>query len=237
MVLLAAVNRRGGIMKFVNVLVAMLLALSATDVSTRAQGRGNGQAKKAAVSAPKAKAPAPSQHTAGSTTKQTAKADTRAAKAAAKADTRAVKAETKAARKADTTTIPTFVTPTTPTTHHVKNPKLEARLLTLLPPGSTIQDASLGFKNWGQFVAAAHVSNNLGIPFAELKARMTGIPAGTPPGTTVLTTPMSLGQAIQSFKGTPTMDTATFSSTRVRDEVKKAEDAANTDLRRSRERS
>ena len=119
----------------------------------------------------------------------------------------------------------------------MKNPKLEARLLTLLPPGSTIQDASYGFKNWGQFVAAAHVSNNLGIPFADLKARMTGIPTGTLPGTPVLTTPMSLGQAIQSFKGTTSMETTTFSSTRVRNEVKKAEDAANTDLRRSRDRS
>ena len=119
----------------------------------------------------------------------------------------------------------------------MKNPKLEARLLTLLPPGSTIQDASYGFKNWGQFVAAAHVSNNLNIPFVDLKARMTGIPPGTPRGTPVLTTPMSLGQAIQSFKGTTSMDTATFSSTRVRNEVKKAEDAANTDLRRSRDSS
>ena len=220
-------------MKSVTVLVAMLFALGAAGESVQAQGRGNGQAKKTTTT-----------QAAKHTTKQTTKADTsaakttaKAAKTTAKADAHVVKAETKAARKSGPTPVTTIVTPTTPTTHTVKNPKLEARLLTLLPPGSTIQDASYGFKNWGQFVAAAHVSNNLGIPFADLKSRMTGIPSGTPPGTPVLTTPMSLGQAIQSFKGTTTTDPATFSSTRVRNEVKKAEDAANTDFRRSRERS
>ena len=120
----------------------------------------------------------------------------------------------------------------------MKNPKLEARLLALLPPNTTIQEASQGFKNWGQFVAATHVSNNLNIPFAELKARMTGITPGALPGTTVQTTPMSLGQAIQSFKTTaPATQTATWTPTKVNNEVKKAEDAANADLRRTRESS
>jgi hypothetical protein len=221
-------------MKFVTVLVAMLFALGAASASTHAQGRGNGQAKKTSVSAPKAKSQGQSPKHTTNTTKQTAKVETRVARTTAKADARAARAQTKTAQKSGTTTTTTFVTPTTPTTQSVKNPKLEARLLTLLPPGSNIQDASQGFKNWGQFVAAAHVSNNLNIPFAELKARMTGIPVGTPPGTPVLTTPMSLGQAIQSFKGTTTMDTETFSSTKIRNEVKKAEDAANADLRRER---
>ena len=219
-------------MKLLTLLIAMLFALGTTSESVQAQGRGNGQAKKTTQVAKPA-------------TKQTAKADTRAAKTTAKAqqtttrtETRAAKIEKNTARKAATTPVTaTAVTPSTPTTHALKNPKLEARLLTLLPAGSTIQDASYGFKNWGQFVAAAHVSNNLSIPFADLKARMTGIPPGTPPGTPVLTTRMSLGQAIQSFKGTTTTDPATFSSTRVRNEVKKAEDAANADFRRSRERS
>jgi len=208
-------------MRFSAALAAVVFALAVTTVSSSAQGRGNGQAKKPAVGAPRAKAPSTSpKHT----TPKTTKVETRTPKAG----TRVAKAETKAARKPDTTTPTTYVTPTTPTTQSLKNPKLEARLLTLLPPGSTIQDASYGFKNWGQFVAAAHVSNNLNIPFAELKSRMTGIPPGTPPGTPVLTTPMSLGRAIQSFKGT---------TTEINSEVKKAEDAAQTDLRRSRERS
>ena len=214
-------------MKLVTALVVMLFALGSSE-SIQAQGRGNGQAKK---TTPQVQVP---KHTTTKTTKQTT---AKAAKTTTKTEARAVRAETKPAHKSGATPVTTVVTSTTPTTHTVKNPKLEARLLTLLPPGSTIQDASFGFKNWGQFVAAAHVSNNLGIPFADLKSRMTGIPPGTLPGTPVLTTPMSLGQAIQSFKGTTPTAPATFSSTRVRSEVKKAEDAANADFRRSRERS
>ena len=178
--------------------------------------------------------------------KTVAKADTRAAKATAKAEKRTTKAETKTART-ETSMSPatapapapvlttTIIAPETPTTHSVKNPKLEARLLTLLPAGITVQDASQGFKNWGQFVAAVHVSNNLNIPFADLKARMTGITPGTIPGSTVQTAPMSLGQAIQSYKATS--ETGVLSPTKINNEVKKAEDAATTDLRRTRETS
>ena len=110
-------------------------------------------------------------------------------------------------------------------------------LIPNLPVGTTIQDVAGGFKNWGQFVAAVHVSNNLGIPFADLKARMTGIPVpGSLPGTVPLG-PMSLGQAIQSFKTTTpvTPTTATLTPTKIETEVKRAEDAANADLRRTRE--
>jgi len=39
----------------------------------------------------------------------------------------------------------------------------------------TLNEASKGFKNQGQFIAALHVSQNLGIPFADLKTAMTGI--------------------------------------------------------------
>jgi hypothetical protein len=130
----------------------------------------------------------------------------------------------------------TVISPETPTTHSVKNPKLEARLLTLLPAGTNMYDASRGFKNWGQFVAAVHVSHNLNLPFADLKARMTGLTPGIPSGSTVQTAAMSLGQAIQSFKGTVgTRVTGGLSPAKIQTEVKKAEDAANDDLRRSRE--
>ena len=246
-------------MKLVTVLAAMIFALYAQSVSLDAQGRGKAQVKKTSTSVktPKAKS---STQTPKNTAKKTAKvdaragkaetraaktvakADTRAAKTTAKAEKRAIKAEAKTART-ETATAPapapvlttTIISPETPTTHSVKNPKLEARLLTLLPAGITVQDASQGFKNWGQFVAAVHVSNNLNIPFADLKARMTGITPGTIPGSTVQTAPMSLGQAIQSYKGTS--ETGVLSPTRINNEVKKAEDAANTDLRRTRETS
>ena len=54
------------------------------------------------------------------------------------------------------------------------NTKLASKLQSLLPAGTDLQQAAQGFKNLGQFVAAVHVSHNLGIPFDQLKARMTG---------------------------------------------------------------
>lgn len=53
-----------------------------------------------------------------------------------------------------------------------RNTKLSANLQGLLPAGTNVQDAAQGFDHLGQFVAAAHVSHNLGIPFAQLKAEM-----------------------------------------------------------------
>ena len=248
-------------MKVATVLAAMIFALYAQSVPLDAQGRGKAQVKKTSTSVSTSKTKS-SARTPKNTAKKTAKVDTRAgktetraAKTVAKADTRAAKRTAKAEKRtakveSKTASIATsaspapapapvltttIISPETPTTHSVKNPKLEARLLTLLPAGVTVQDASQGFKNWGQFVAAVHVSNNLNIPFADLKARMTGITPGTIPGSTVQTAPMSLGQAIQSYKGTS--ETGILSPTKINTEVKKAEDAANTDLRRTRETS
>lgn len=72
-----------------------------------------------------------------------------------------------------------------------KNPKLQERLQARLPAGMTLNEAAEGFKNQGQFVAAVRVSENLGIPFVDLKTRM--VDEG-----------LSLGQAIQATR--PTAD-------------------------------
>lgn len=69
-----------------------------------------------------------------------------------------------------------------------RNPQLNERLSKMLPAGMQLRDAASDFKNRGQFIAALHVSQNLGIPFADLKARMTGPDA------------KSLGQAIHDFR-------------------------------------
>ena len=69
-----------------------------------------------------------------------------------------------------------------------RNPQLSSRLQALLPPGMTLANAAAGFKNQGQFIAALHVSQNLGIPFADLKAKMTG------------SDHVSLGKAIQALR-------------------------------------
>lgn len=53
------------------------------------------------------------------------------------------------------------------------NSKLTDRLATVLGvPSSQVPAMASGFKNIGQFVAAAHVSKNLGIPFAQLSSAM-----------------------------------------------------------------
>ena len=57
----------------------------------------------------------------------------------------------------------------------------------MLPQGTTMNDAATGFKNQGQFLAALHVSKNLGIPFADLKKEM-------------VTNNASLGQAIHKLR-------------------------------------
>jgi hypothetical protein len=97
--------------------------------------------------------------------------------------------------------------------NHGLKPKVNA----LLPAGMTLNQASLGFKNQGQFIAALHVSRNLGIPFADLKTAMTGI-RPTTAGTTVGATPgastttsqptLSLGQAIQKLRPSAKAETA-----------------------------
>lgn len=175
-------------MRVAIILAAMVFAITAASVS--AQGRGNGQAKKTTVSAPKGKTT--------QTTRQTPKADTRVAKA----DARAAKATAKADARAARTTTRTETRATKAETRAGKlNPNQEARLLAQLPAGMTVQDAAQGFRNWGQFQAAVNASTNHNISFVELKSKMTGIAPGA---TEPTMTPMSLGQALQSFGVTDT---------------------------------
>ena len=93
-----------------------------------------------------------------------------------------------------------------------QNPSLVARLTPLLPSGMTIDQAAQGFKTEGQFIAALHVSQNLNIPFAQLKTDMTG------------TNHDSLGQAIHALK--PAVD--------AKAEAKKAEAEAKADRQATR---
>jgi hypothetical protein len=91
----------------------------------------------------------------------------------------------------------------------------------MLPPNMTLNRASSGFRNQGQFIAAVHVSQNLGIPFADLRAAMLGLPRpGTTPAPNTTLTPLSLGQAIQKLR--PLANAPT--------EASHAETQARTDL-------
>jgi len=76
-------------------------------------------------------------------------------------------------------------------------PNQLAKLKAVLPAGTDINDATAGFKNFGQLNAAVNVSQNLGIKFGDLKSAMTGI---TLDGTKTGEPTKSLGQAIQQFK-------------------------------------
>jgi hypothetical protein len=99
----------------------------------------------------------------------------------------------------------TATTTTTPSTKTqpllTQNTKLREKLRTRLPACTNIDLAASGFRNLGQFVAAVNVSNNLGLSFDALKARMTG------------TDPVSLGQAIQQVKGLDAMTATTTAQT------------------------
>lgn len=110
------------------------------------------------------------------------------------------------------------------------NSKLSSNLQSLLPAGTDLQTAANGFKNLGQFVAAVHVSHNLGIPFDCLKADMTDTaPPSTatcPAGTGTGSKSLSLGASIQALK--PDM-----SKSQVKSATKAAEHQAHSDIRQS----
>jgi hypothetical protein len=121
---------------------------------------------------------------------------------------------TKGSKKAPTTSPTTHATTTSPRLNPIaqkisSHPQKAAKVQALLPAGMTLNQASRGFKNQGQFLAALHVSRNLGIPFSKLKADMTG------------RRHLSLGQAIQFEKARANATT----------EVHRAETEANDDLR------
>lgn len=100
------------------------------------------------------------------------------------------------------TTSGTTTAPVNPIAQKLQRKPLGDRIEKMLPAGMTLDKASAGFKNQGQFIAAVHVSKNLGIPFADLKAAMLGTStnATSTTNTSTSTTPMSLGQAIQHLK-------------------------------------
>jgi len=75
----------------------------------------------------------------------------------------------------------------------------------------SLENAAQGFKNQGQFIAALHVSKNVGIPFDQLKTEMTG------------SNHRSLGQAIETLKPNANADM----------EAKTAENEAKEDVKAS----
>jgi hypothetical protein len=102
------------------------------------------------------------------------------------------------------------------------NPALVTRLQPLLPAGVTLAAAATGFKNQGQFIATLHVSQNLKIPFAQLKAEMTGADHD------------SLGQAIHELQPTANARAAAKTGEREARADLKATRPASTDTDKDR---
>ena len=106
-------------------------------------------------------------------------------------------------------------------------PNLSAKIRAMLPIDPvtgrtmTLNKASSGFKNQGQFIAALHVSRNLGVPFSELKSHMITVTPGTKGAPPTATQTGSLGQAIQAVKKTANAPT----------EIERAETQTTADLR------
>ena len=115
----------------------------------------------------------------------------------ASAATSTTSATTGTATTGETAT--TTTTTLNPIAQKLQGKPLGGRIEQMLPTGMTLNTASAGFRNQGQFIAAVHVSQNLGIPFADLKAAVLGLPPTGAP-TTTTQTPLSLGQAIQKLK-------------------------------------
>jgi len=70
-------------------------------------------------------------------------------------------------------------------------PEQLARISAMLPSGMTLDQATAGFRNQGQFIAALNASKNQGVPFSDLQKAMT-------------VDGLSLGQAVKKLRPTPT---------------------------------
>jgi hypothetical protein len=92
-----------------------------------------------------------------------------------------------------------------------EHPELASKVQNMLPKGTSLDMAASGFRNLGQFVAAVHVSNNLNIPFDQLKGK-------------IVNDHMSLGSAIHALRPNVT-------SVAANTEAKKAEGQAKDDTK------
>jgi len=165
-----------------------LLSLHSTALAQRGQGSGQGQSTAKPPAANPAKPPTSSAKPPDAGPEK-AQSGTQGSKGQAQKAEKAAKGATEALHK---------------------NPRLAESMSELLP-GQDLDAASSGFRNLGQFVAAAQASKNTGVPFNELKTRM-------------VDRDMSLGQALKDAR--PALDgpaEAQKAEKAARDRVSKAE--------------
>jgi hypothetical protein len=171
--------------------LAMTAAIVALAAPPLAAGKPSGPKPK--PTAAKAQAPKPAKPPKSTTVSAPKAAKATAPKASApKASATSAKAKTPTTLPAPTPAPGTW-TPTNPIAQKLSTkPNHLAKLQSILPPGTDLNLATLGFKNFGQLNAAVNNSINHNIPFADLKAAMTGIRLD---GTRTGLAPVSLGQA------------------------------------------
>jgi hypothetical protein len=176
--------------------IATMAALSVATASlaTPAGPKATTKAPKVSAQAPKGSAQAP-------------KVSTKAPKSGGSASTaidapKSGKAIGASKKSGDTTTPTTPSTPaaTTTATPAVEpnavstkisgNPEQLARIKPMLPEGLTLEQASAGFRNQGQFIAALNAAKKNSVKFVDLQKAMT-------------VDGLSLGQAVKQLKAAP----------------------------------
>jgi hypothetical protein len=179
--------------------ITTLLALSVAAMSAAASA-----GTKPAIKAPKVSAQAPKTKVSAQAPK--AKVSTEAPKTKVSTQT-AKKSEAGktvgSSKKASTTTAPSSTTPTTtpattpePAQPNAISTKISgkadqlARVTAMLPQGMTLEQATAGFKNQGQFIATLNASKNHTLSFADLQKAVT-------------VDGLSVGQAVKKVKATP----------------------------------
>lgn len=100
--------------------------------------------------------------------------------------------------------------------HLAANAALSTRVQALLPKGTTLEDATNGFKSETDFIATLHASHDLDIPFVQLKPEVTSSERN------------SLAQAIRKFH--PELDMKAIDNS-----AKRAEQEAKSDVKETRE--
>ena len=198
-------------MRKFSLLATTAVAVAALSTTTAAQGRGAGKtptAKAPNVSTSAPKAGGPSTHgssgsNAGSTghsgtTKTSGPSHGESHGTSKKPATTTASTSTSTSNGTTTTTASTSTTTTPPPTFEPnaistkisKNPSQLAKAKAMLPTGMTIEEASTGFRNQGQFIAALNASKNQGLDFVQLKDAMT-------------VDGLSLGQAAKQVRTVP----------------------------------
>lgn len=101
---------------------------------------------------------------------------------------------------ANTTTTTTTTGPNALSTKISSHPDQLAKISGMLPQGMTLEQATAGFRNQGQFIAALNASKNQGVAFTDLQKAMT-------------VDGLSLGQAVRHLKTAPASTSGSGSTT------------------------